>query len=159
MTELTEYEEEINEEVDYVHDNLRLRNIMRMVGKNHKVLDVGCYKGIIGEMLIKNGNEVFGIDMFKKGLEEAAKKGLKVWLAASAMSRARRMAKRDKMSVTQCLNVLSIRDSENYKLYKRIYGIEFGKDLKPFDLVVDTDSIDESRVAEIVLHYVKNRTD
>ncbi|MGD0477008.1 MAG: AAA family ATPase [Nitrososphaerales archaeon] len=88
-----------------------------------------------------------------------AEKGLKVWLAGSAMSRARRMAKRDRMAVSQCLKVLSIRDSENYKLYKRIYGIEFGKDLKPFDLVVDTDSINELKVAEIVLHYVKNRTD
>jgi len=87
-----------------------------------------------------------------------AEKGLKVWLAGSAMSRARRMAKRDGMAVSQCLRVLSVRDSENYKLYKRIYGIEFGKDLTPFDLVVDTDSIDESKVAEIVLHYVKNRT-
>ncbi len=86
-------------------------------------------------------------------------KGLKVWLSGSAKSRARRMAKRDRMTVPQCLKVLSVRDSENYKLYKKIYGIEFGKDLRPFDLVVDTDSIEESRVAEIVLRYVKNRTD
>jgi len=42
-------------------------------------------------------------------------------------------------------------------LYKIIYSIDFGKDLSPFDLVVDTDSIDEARVAEIVLHYVRNR--
>jgi cytidylate kinase len=63
------------------------------------------------------------------------------------------------MTVPQCLKVLSVRDDENYRLYKKIYGIEFGGDLKPFDLVVDTDSIDESRVAEIVLRYVKNRSD
>ncbi|MGP8125241.1 MAG: AAA family ATPase [Nitrososphaerales archaeon] len=88
-----------------------------------------------------------------------SQKGLKVWLSGSARSRARRMAKRDGMTVSQCLEVLAIRDSENYKLYKKIYGIEFGKDLKPFDLVVDTDSIDESKVAEIVLQYVKNRAD
>jgi cytidylate kinase len=88
-----------------------------------------------------------------------AKKGMKVWLSGSAKNRAKRMAKRDGMTVQQCLKVLAVRDSENYKLYKKIYGIEFGKDLEPFDLVVDTDSIDESRVAEIVLQYVKNRTD
>lgn len=88
-----------------------------------------------------------------------AEKGLKVWLSGSARSRARRMARRDGTTVTHCLKVVSVRDRENYKLYKKIYGIEFGKDLKPFDLVVDTDSIDESRVAEIVLHYVKNRAD
>lgn len=85
--------------------------------------------------------------------------GLKVWLSGSAKSRARRMAKRDGMTVYRCLEILRVRDGENYKLYKKIYGIEFGKDLKPFDLVVDTDSIDESKVAEIVLNYVTNRAD
>ncbi len=85
--------------------------------------------------------------------------GLKVWLSGSVKSRAGRMAKRDRLPMAKCLRVLSVRDVENYKLYKNLYQIEFGKDLKPFDLVVDTDSVDESRVAEIILHYVKNRRD
>jgi len=85
--------------------------------------------------------------------------GLKVWLSGSAKSRAQRMAKRDGMAVSRCLQILRVRDRENHELYKKIYGIEFGKDLKPFNLVVDTDSIDESRVAEIVLKYVSNWTD
>jgi len=88
-----------------------------------------------------------------------SKVGLKVWLSGSARSRAKRMAKRDGTTVSRCLEVLKVRDSENYELYKKIYDIEFGKDLKPFDLVVDTDSIDESKVAEIVLQYVKNRAE
>ena len=83
--------------------------------------------------------------------------GLKVWLSGSVLSRARRMSKRDGISVAKCRNVLSIRDVENYKLYKKIYGIEFGKDLGCFDLVVDTETIPESRVAEVILRYVKNR--
>jgi len=86
-----------------------------------------------------------------------SKHGVKVWLSGSVETRARRMAKRDGVSVDKCVEVLAIRDVENYKLYKKIYGIDFGKDLSPFDLVVDTDSIDESRVAQIVLHYVRNR--
>ncbi|MDA4126092.1 MAG: cytidylate kinase family protein [Thaumarchaeota archaeon] len=87
------------------------------------------------------------------------KDGLNVWLSGSVKSRAARMAKRDGIPVSRCLQVLSVRDVENYKLYKKIYGIEFGKDLTPFDLVIETDSIDESRVAKIVLHYVKSRKD
>ena len=87
------------------------------------------------------------------------KDGLKVWLSGSVKSRALRMSKRDGLPVSKCKDVLSVRDEENYKLYKKIYGIEFGRDLKPFDLVVETDNIDESRVAEIVIHYVKNRRD
>lgn len=86
-----------------------------------------------------------------------SKKGLKVWLSGSVDSRAGRMAKRDHADERKCRRVLAVRDVENAKLYKKIYSIEFGKDLSPFDLVVETDSIDESRVAQIVLHYVRNR--
>ena len=85
--------------------------------------------------------------------------GLRVWLSGSAKSRAARMAKRDRLPVRKCRSILSVRDVENYKLYKKIYGIEFGKDLNPFDLVIDTDSIDESKVAQIILHYVRDRKD
>jgi len=87
------------------------------------------------------------------------KDGLKVWLSGSVKSRAARMARRDGLPVSKCREVLSIRDEENYKLYKKIYGIEFGRDLKPFDLVVETDSMDEEKVAQIVVQYVKSRRD
>jgi CMP/dCMP kinase len=85
------------------------------------------------------------------------KDGLKVWLAGSVKSRAARMSHRDSLPLSKCREVLSIRDSENFKLYKKIYGIDFGKDLKPFDLVVETDTIDEEKVAKIVIEYVRNR--
>ena len=85
--------------------------------------------------------------------------GIKVWLTGSVNSRAARMSKRDGVSMSKCKRILSVRDKENYKLYKKIYDIEFGKDLRPFDLVVETDNIDEPRVADIVLRYVKNRRD
>jgi cytidylate kinase len=85
--------------------------------------------------------------------------GMRVWLSGSVESRAARMSRRDGLPVSKCKKVLSVRDAENYKLYRKIYGIEFGKDIKPFDLVVETDAIDEDRVAEIVIRYVKSRRD
>ena len=87
------------------------------------------------------------------------KEGLKVWLSGSVRSRAARMSRRDSLPISKCRQILSIRDLENYKLYKKIYGIQFGKDLGPFDLVVETDEIDEDRVAKIVIRYVKDRRD
>jgi cytidylate kinase len=87
------------------------------------------------------------------------KDGLKVWLSGSVKSRAGRMSRRDGLPASKCKEVLRVRDEENYKLYKKIYGIEFGRDLEPFDLVVETDSIDETQVAEIVIQYVKSRRD
>ena len=86
-----------------------------------------------------------------------SKQGLKVWLSGGVETRAKRMAKRDHLDEKACRDVLAVRDVENYKLYKKIYKIDFGEDLKPFDLLVDTDSIAESEVARIVLHYVRNR--
>jgi CMP/dCMP kinase len=83
--------------------------------------------------------------------------GTKVWLSGSVRSRAKRMARRDHTDEAKCRQVLAVRDLENYKLYRELYGIEFGKDHKPFHLVVDTDSIDEAKVAAIVLRYAKSR--
>ena len=42
------------------------------------------------------------------------------------------MAKRDSSSPEECAKVIEARDSENYVLYKKLYGIRFGKDLSPF---------------------------
>lgn len=103
----------------------------------------------------KNG----GVVITSYPLPWLAQDGLKVWLSGSVDSRATRMSKRDRVDERRCREVLSVRDAENYKLYKKIYQIEFGKDLTPFDLIVDTDSINEDQVAEIVLHYAKNRRD
>lgn len=86
-----------------------------------------------------------------------SKDGTKVWLSGSVKSRAARMSERDGLSTQKCVKILSVRDTENYELYKKIYGIEFGKDLKPFHLVVETDTIGESRVAEIVISYLAGR--
>jgi cytidylate kinase len=83
--------------------------------------------------------------------------GIKVWLSGDVKRRATRMARRDHLPVSKCRAVLSVRDRENYKLYRKLYGIEFGRDLKPFDLIVDTNTIDESKVAEIVVRYIKAR--
>ena len=86
-----------------------------------------------------------------------SKQGIKVWLSGSVESRAERMARRDQIEVSKCREIVAVRDVENYMLYKKIYAIEFGKDLSPFDLVVDTDSIDETKVTSVVLEYVNHR--
>jgi cytidylate kinase len=80
--------------------------------------------------------------------------GTKYWLEGSVESRARRMAKRDGVQIKECRRIVALRDVENYKIYKQIYNIEFGKDLKPFTLVVNTDKKDASRVASMILRRV-----
>jgi cytidylate kinase len=83
-----------------------------------------------------------------------AKKGIKVWLSGTPDSRAVRMAKRDSSTTEETLKVISKRDAENYLLYKKLYGIEFGRDLSPFQLVVGTDGIDAEKVAKEIMDYI-----
>ena len=80
-----------------------------------------------------------------------AKDGVKVWLSGTKRSRAERMAKRDSSSPEECAKVIEARDRENYALYKKLYGIRFGKDLSPFTIVVGTDGVPAAEVASSVL--------
>lgn len=80
-----------------------------------------------------------------------AEGGVKVWLSGTKHSRAERMAKRDSSSPEECAKVIEARDRENYELYKKLYGIRFGKDLSPFTMVVGTDGVPAGKVASAIL--------
>jgi len=58
-------------------DLYRVREVVRLVGKGNKVLDLGCYYGFLGQLFLKNGNEVWGVDIAKEALKKAAALGLK----------------------------------------------------------------------------------
>lgn len=83
-----------------------------------------------------------------------AEDGVKVWLAGNKKSRAERMAKRDSSSVEECAKVIEERDRENFALYKKLYGIRFGKDLSPFSIIVGTDGVPAAKVAKAVLEQL-----
>ncbi len=84
--------------------------------------------------------------------------GYKVWLPASLQTRARRMSKRDKISISESEKVIRERDKYNYKLYRKLYGIEFGKDKSPFNLVINTSRLSVKKVAAIILkHFSANQ--
>jgi cytidylate kinase len=80
-----------------------------------------------------------------------SEKGFKVWLQCSAAKRAERMSKRDNTTHNESENAVHVRDKENYSLYKELYNIEFGKDLSPFHLIIDTSDKTPGQIAEIIL--------
>jgi cytidylate kinase len=82
------------------------------------------------------------------------KKGIKIWLSGTPASRSVRMARRDSSTAEESLRIISKRDEENYGLYKKLYNIEFGRDLSPFQLVVGTDGVAAEKVAKEVLDYI-----
>ena len=52
--------------------------LTKEVGSNKKILEVGCNDGYVGWLLLKEGNDVYGIDMVEEKLLVAQKRGLKV---------------------------------------------------------------------------------
>lgn len=55
----------------------RIRTIVELVGKNKKVLDLGCYEGTITQLIAQNQNEVWGVDFSGKALRVAKGKGIR----------------------------------------------------------------------------------
>ena len=86
-----------------------------------------------------------------------SKHGYKVWLEASPEERAKRLAKRDKLSLEEGINIIRRRDKENYLLYKKLYNINLGKDKKPFDLVIDTEKLSPEEIADIIIKNIKDK--
>jgi len=61
------------------------------------------------------------------------------WLSASPQKRSERMSKRDKISIKEALRIVRMRDRENKKIYKKIYGANFGDGLEVFDFMINTE--------------------
>lgn len=74
---------------------------------------------------------------------------IKFWLKGSQDNRAKRMAKRDNLSLVQAKKIIKMRDDENKNIYRKLYGFNFGKDLNVFDFSLNTDLVDLDSLVEI----------
>jgi cytidylate kinase len=72
--------------------------------------------------------------------------GFKVWLAASPKVRAERVVNRDSIGIEEAKKALKEKDKRTKKIYKNLYGFDLGKDLSPFNLVLNTDDLDPDDV-------------
>jgi len=94
----------------------------------------------------------------------AKKKGLiNIWIDASPSIRAKRVAGRDKKDWKLLLKQMKERLDADKKIYKKLYGINFGKNFKPFDVVLNTNKLDEEQVFDVVNERIqrlikRNRT-
>ncbi|HVD08565.1 MAG TPA: cytidylate kinase family protein [Nitrososphaeraceae archaeon] len=108
----------------------------------------------IGFMKERKKNPVFDkqvdeklINITKKGsviitshtLPWLATESITFWLSASQEKRSERMSQRDKITVTDALRIVKMRDRENKKIYKKIYGSDFGDSLEVFDFMINTE--------------------
>ncbi|MGB9842010.1 MAG: (d)CMP kinase [Candidatus Bathyarchaeales archaeon] len=84
------------------------------------------------------------------------KTGFKIWLAASEEKRARRIAKRDGISVENALQVLREKEARTKSIYKKLYGFSLGEDFTPFHLILDTDNLDAKEVFQVLCMVMDN---
>jgi cytidylate kinase len=91
----------------------------------------------------KRGNIVFDSWTMPWLLKENA---FKVWLEVTPEERARRLARRDRISVEEALNVLKKKDAKTKSIYKSLYGFDLGEDLSPFDMILDTTELNSDEV-------------
>jgi cytidylate kinase len=101
--------------------------------------------------LVDKGNAAF--DSWT--LPWLSNKGYKIWLVASPEVRARRMAERNNKPYKEALEVIRKREKLNIPHYRNLYGFEFGKDLSPFHLVLNTEDLSEKEVQEIVFAILR----
>ena len=65
------------------------------------------------------------------------------------------MTTRDNLSKDSALEIVQKRYQENKKIYKALYGFEFGEDLSVFDKVIETDNLNASQVLDIAKTVVR----
>jgi len=82
---------------------------------------------------------------------------LRVWLNVSERERARRVAKRDGMTLKKALAHIRRRDRDNIRRYKRYYGIDIC-DHSIFDLEINSDVFNPQQIAGIVLKAAEAKT-
>lgn len=74
---------------------------------------------------------------------------IKFWLKGSPRNRAERMANRDGITAEEAEKIVSLRDAENVKIYKNLYGFSFGEDLSVFDYALNTDRLALDALIEV----------
>jgi cytidylate kinase len=90
----------------------------------------------------KNGNVV--LDSWT--MPWLLKGGFKIWLEASPEVRARRLAKRDNISLKEAIKAVKEKDERTRNIYADLYGFKLGEDYSPFDLILDANHLDAEEV-------------
>jgi cytidylate kinase len=124
----------------------------------------------IGFMKERKKNPVFDkqvdeklINIAKKGsviitshtLPWLATESITFWLSASQEKRSERMSQRDKITVTDALRIVKMRDRENKNIYKKIYGSNFGDTFEVFDFMINTEILTLDSVVYLCKEIIK----
>ena len=143
------------------------------VEKGYKPFERGWWESKEGMRFLENRNRDLKFDkMVDKKLLELAEqgnvildswtmpwllnKGFKIWLEASEEQRAKRIAKRDGISVEEALKALKTKEEKTKAIYRKLYGFSLGEDFTPFHLILDTNNLKAEEVFQILCMIMNN---
>ncbi|HXV87872.1 MAG TPA: cytidylate kinase family protein [Nitrososphaeraceae archaeon] len=150
-----------------------LKEIARQQGYTISGNDWWDSNEAIGFMKERKKNSIFDRQVDEK-LIKIAKKGnviiashtlpwltsepISFWLSASQRKRSERMSIRDKITIVEALDIVKMRDRENKKIYKKIYGSEFGKNFEVFDFMINTELLSLDSLVYLCKEIIKKMT-
>lgn len=85
------------------------------------------------------------------------KKALRIWLTASESERAKRVGGRDGLPMLNVRKSIHQRLEMDQKIWKNLYEIPFGKDLSPFDLVLNNDTYTAKETFAVVKAFIMGK--
>jgi CMP/dCMP kinase len=157
-----------------VHPSGILRNLYagKRVDIDHTQYNTGFWESEDGMTLFKKRlNEIEPLDVvsdrilvheIKKGnvvidswsLPWLTDIGEKIYLKADLDVRAKRVSIRNNMPYETAKEIISIKDEETTKLFKRLYGFDIKNDHEIFHKIIDTNSLGKYQVFENVCNYL-----
>lgn len=84
------------------------------------------------------------------------KYGFKIWLEAAPEKRAKRIARRDRISVEEALIALKRKEERTKAIYKNLYGFALGEDFAPFHFILDTNNLKAEEVFQVLCKIMDN---
>ena len=141
--------------------------------EGYSALDRGWWESKEGlSFLEKRGKDpVFDMAVDKKQLEMAEEgnvvldswtmpwllsKGFKIWLEASSEKRAERITGRDRIGLNAALAALKQKEKQTRAIYKKMYGFSLGEDFAPFNLILDTETLNAEQVFQVLCRVIDN---
>jgi cytidylate kinase len=78
------------------------------------------------------------------------KNGFKIWIEVSPQERAKRLVRRNKISLREAEKAITEKDGKTKRIYESLYGFKLGEDFSPFDLMLDTELLSANETFEVL---------
>ncbi len=80
---------------------------------------------------------------------------IKIYIKADVRTRSKRVAFRDSINFKSALAFTKKKDEITLEIYKKLYGIEVGKDYGPFDIVLDSGKLSADDLIKVSVFFIK----